>query len=109
MDASFEGQQLRPDVGSVGVDLMGVSRDQVAIKMVTDGPMGETVNRAAIGGLMEVARCVVVGKTKLVEVDLCRIRRDGHDSLRIAEIATDLVKTYFEFFLALRERKRMVV
>ena len=47
------------------------------------------MNREAIGGLMVIARCAV-GKTKLiVEVDLCRIRRDGHDSLRIAEIAKD--------------------
>ena len=56
--------------------------------MVVGAAGVETVNRVASGGLMEVARCAV-GKTKLVEVDLCRIRRDGHDSLRIAEIAKD--------------------
>ena len=73
--------------------------------MVTVWADGETVNRAAIGGLVEmVARCAV-GKTKLnVEVDLCRIRRDGHDSLRIAEIAKDLRLTS-NFSLALGAEK----
>ena len=67
----------------------------------------ETVNRVTIGGLMEVARCAV-GKTKLnVEVDLCRIRRDGHDSLRIAEIAKDF--NLLRIFSLAQERKRMVV
>ena len=77
--------------GVFGVDLMRVSRDLrtgSVVRMVVGAAGVETVNRVAIGGLMVVARCAV-GKTKLVEVDLCRIRRDGHDTLRIAEIAKD--------------------